>query len=448
MAENGGIYGTVNYAATRPFDDASQMIQQPWQPYVSNVTVNLYQEAFAADGVTPTLTMVDTTTTSSWGAWAQGFYPNITSGTSGGTAATGHKPYMSCPGQDTATNDLFFFTLFDQPNYLDWYNSEHNGGTLHTLPYNSQFKCYDAMKINNQLQPAPYDGKCFFPSTLGRDPSTGKLVSTVGSTNGVTGLPRRRRPLLASTASYWDIGVRGDKTLTGHESGFRLNPTYSMLDDPGYASSNLTTNPSIVSQYCNGTRVPPACASAGCGGPTGYGVPPGIVDASAPNPVFTLTPAATVDEGNNWINVSWGPLALSDDSVKGGTNGNYGGAALFANYALNAGSPAIDYVPVSQNHPTLDFFGNQRPDPEAVGRREGSCDEKSKCGWWRSAIGVAFCQGLYSCIDLTSPALCLAASRERSGPLSSGHALCHARSRCLFLPSKARRPLEPVINFC
>ena len=74
-------------------------------------------------------------------------------------------------------------------------------------------------------------------------------------------------------------------------------------------------------------------------------MPPGIVDASAPNPVFSLTPAATVDEGNNWINVSWGPLALSDDSVTGGTNGNYGGAALFANYALNAGSPAIDHVP-------------------------------------------------------------------------------------------------------
>jgi hypothetical protein len=49
--------------------------------------------------------------------------------------------------------------------------------------------------------------------------------------------------------------------------------------------------------------------------------------------------------------------------VAGGTNGNFGGAALFANYALNAGSPAVDYVPVAQNHPTTDFFGNPRPDP-------------------------------------------------------------------------------------
>ncbi len=167
-----------------------------------------------------------------------------------------------------------------------------------------------------------------------------------------------------STASYWDIGVRGDRTVTGHESGDKLNPTYSVLDDTGYDTSNQTTNPSITSQYCNGTRVPPNCTKAdGCGGPSGYGVPPGVVDASAPNPVFSLTPNATVDEGNNWVNVSWGPLALSDDSLTGGANGNYGGGNAFGNYALNAGSPAIDYVPVAQNHPSTDFFGNQRPDP-------------------------------------------------------------------------------------
>ena len=96
-----------------------------------------------------------------------------------------------------------------------------------------------------------------------------------------------------------------------------------MLDDTGYAAIEPdTANPSFASQYCNGSRVPPTCTVAdGCGGPSGYGVPPGIVDASAPNPVFSLTPNATVDEGNNWINVSWGPLALSDDSVTGGANG-------------------------------------------------------------------------------------------------------------------------------
>jgi hypothetical protein len=95
---------------------------------------------------------------------------------------------MNCPGQGTATGtnaDPFFYTLFDQPNYLDWYNSEHNGGTLHTVPYNSQYKCYDAMHIGNQLQPAVYDGRYFFPSSLGINPTSGKLLAMRGSTNGV-----------------------------------------------------------------------------------------------------------------------------------------------------------------------------------------------------------------------------------------------------------------------
>ena len=189
-AENGGIHGNVTYASTRPFDDASQMIQQPWEPNIPHVTINLYQESFASDGVTPVLKMVDTTQTSSWDDWAQGFYPGSTAGAAAGV---GWKPYMSCPGQGTnangATNqDLFFFTLFDQPNYLDWYNAIHStpATTPHALPYNSQFKCYDAMHIWNQLQPAPYDGQYAFPSVLGINPTTGKQVTTVGSTNGVT----------------------------------------------------------------------------------------------------------------------------------------------------------------------------------------------------------------------------------------------------------------------
>jgi hypothetical protein len=187
VGENGGIYGQIQYASTRPFDDAGQMIQQPWEPYIPHVTVNLYQEGFASDGITPTLTLVDTTQSSSWDDWAQGFYPNYTD------PATGTPlPYLSCPGQGTATStgnpDLFYFTLFDQPNYLDWYAGIHSAPQVapHMLPYNSQFKCYDAMKINNQIQPAPYDGRYSFPSSLGINPATGKLVSTVGTTNGVT----------------------------------------------------------------------------------------------------------------------------------------------------------------------------------------------------------------------------------------------------------------------
>jgi hypothetical protein len=45
----------VIYASTRPFDDPIMLVQTQWEPLVPHVTINLYQEGFAADGVTPTL---------------------------------------------------------------------------------------------------------------------------------------------------------------------------------------------------------------------------------------------------------------------------------------------------------------------------------------------------------------------------------------------------------
>ena len=68
---------------------------------------------------------------------------------------------MNCPGQ--SQNDLFYFTLKNQPNYLDVYNSEHGGPAPTAIPDNSQFKCYDGMHNWNQLQPAPYDGMYQLP---------------------------------------------------------------------------------------------------------------------------------------------------------------------------------------------------------------------------------------------------------------------------------------------
>ncbi|MBV8592512.1 MAG: hypothetical protein JO212_21045, partial [Acetobacteraceae bacterium] len=153
--ETGGIRGHVIYASTRPFDDPIMLVQAQWEPLVPNVTMNLYKEGFAADGVTPTLTLIDTTQTSSWDDFAQGF------------RADG-MPNMNCPGQ--STSDLFYFSLYNQPNYLDLYNATYNGGTLHTLPNNAQYKCYDGMHNWNQLQPAPYDGMYSFPSVTSIDP--------------------------------------------------------------------------------------------------------------------------------------------------------------------------------------------------------------------------------------------------------------------------------------
>jgi hypothetical protein len=156
--ENGGIHGHVVYASTRPFDDPQLLVQLQWEPQVPNVTINLYQEGTAADG-TKSLKLVDTTLTSSWDAWAQGFRSD-------------GVPNMNCPGQgrDTGTNaDVFFFSLFNQPNTL-------NPGI--SLPNNSQFKCYDGMHNWNQVQPAPYDGAYRFPSVTSMDPTNGKPLTT------------------------------------------------------------------------------------------------------------------------------------------------------------------------------------------------------------------------------------------------------------------------------
>ena len=148
-----------------------------------------------------------------------------------------------------------------------------------------------------------------------------------------------------SGASYWDIGVRGD-TGPGNHSGGQLGPTYSVLTSTtGYSSTNRSTSPAVAAQYCNGSRVPPEFKSGG------YQVPPGISDATVPNPVFNLTPAATVDEGNNWINIAWGPLALTNP-VSGVVLGNYTPTA--GSSTINTGTPASAYT-------TTDFFGNTRP---------------------------------------------------------------------------------------
>jgi hypothetical protein len=185
-------------------------------------------------------------------------------------------------------------------------------------------------------------------------------------TGGVGGAaPAQTGSGACSTGSYWEVGVRSDTGPSNHASGFSLHPRWSVLTDaldyPG--AFNLGSNPAVVSQYCNGSRVPPECSVAdGCGGPKGFGVPPGIADAVTPNPLFSLAPSATVDEGNNWINVSWGPLSLTNPSVTG-TDGNYGGGPPLGNYVLSAASPAIDYIPRGQPHPSTDFFGNPRPDP-------------------------------------------------------------------------------------
>ena len=88
-------------------------------------------------------------------------------------------------------------------------------------------------------------------------------------------------------------------------------------------------------------------------------MPPGIADATVPNPIFNLTPTATVDEGNNWINISWGPLSLIN-TVTQHSLGNYGPASM-----LRRSSTVIPSTATAEHwgytlHPTADFYGNAR----------------------------------------------------------------------------------------
>jgi hypothetical protein len=222
VGENGGIRGEVIYASTRPFDDPSLLIHTSWTPDVPGVTINLYQEGTAADGST-SLRLVDTTKTSSFDNWAQGFRSD-------------GVPNMNCPGQYRdpastpagAASDLFFFTLFNQPMYLDFYNSQHGGPAPAALPNNSQFKCYDGMHNWNQVQPAPYDGMYQFPSVIALNPTTGKPVGV----GGINGTPA------TIAGSNCTICIANPDTTDPYRVGTAMLPpgkyVVEMVNPPGY----------------------------------------------------------------------------------------------------------------------------------------------------------------------------------------------------------------------
>ncbi len=166
-AENGGIFGQVVYASTRPFDDPSLLLQLSWEPGIPHATINLYSKSVDANG-NEKLTLVDTTQSASWDDWAQGFRKdangNFVKATDGN-----YVPNMNCPGQDATSP--FFATL---KNSKMWLDAADTTGNKKALAYNSQFKCYDGWSQLNQAEPAPYDGYYKFPSIAGIDSTTGK----------------------------------------------------------------------------------------------------------------------------------------------------------------------------------------------------------------------------------------------------------------------------------
>jgi hypothetical protein len=177
------------------------------------------------------------------------------------------------------------------------------------------------------------------------------FCAAAGTDNGAPGS--------GGSVNYWDIGVRGDTSPTPNSgSGFALSPAYSiMTSTAGYSAPGLlSASPSVIRQYCNGSRLPPE----GGGLFSGFNVPPGRGETTGLYPVFALnqiTPAATVDEGNNWINLGFGPLALANAATAPGTGLLQ---APLGDYSISTGSPAINAAnsTVAPNH---DFFGRTRP---------------------------------------------------------------------------------------
>jgi len=107
-------------------------------------------------------------------------------------------------------------------------------------------------------------------------------------------------------------------------------------------------------------------------------VPPGVPDINPFYPLFALNPAATTDEGNNFINMFYGPLTLSNPTIpqaSGGYNVPLG------NYGLAQGSSAIGGVPTTSPTfpmaPARDFFGQTRAgdgDPSSTGIDMGAVE--------------------------------------------------------------------------
>jgi hypothetical protein len=173
-------------------------------------------------------------------------------------------------------------------------------------------------------------------------PSTG-FCALIGTANGAPGS--------GGAVNYWDIGVRGDSSVSTHSSGFTLTPTRSILTSltGGYNNNNnlAPAAADFIAQYCNGSRLPPE------NGGHGFNVPPGHSESTGLYPIFALnsiTPAATVDEGNNWINLGYGPLSLVNP-VDAHT--------VLGNYSIAGNSPAIN-AGTNTGAPDHDFFGNTR----------------------------------------------------------------------------------------
>jgi len=252
----------------------------------------------------------------------------------------------------------------------------HYQGTSATAAINGACRLVSYPKLENNII---WQNASYYINTGSGVPNSQYQQNVISLFNAFAGTAAANQMTTGAcvTASnqYWDIGVRGDTGPTNHATiingvPLTLTATDSVLTAGGSAvigGGNSSGNPNFVKFYCDGSRTPPEF------GASGWAVPPGISDATVPNPIFNLTPVATVDEGNNWVNLRWGPLSMSNPTATGGANGNYGGGLPLGNYAITSGSSAIGRVSNGggttnfTDAPRYDFFDKPRTSPTTAG---------------------------------------------------------------------------------
>jgi hypothetical protein len=219
---------------------------------------------------------------------------------------------------------------------------------------------------------------------------------------------------------YWDLGVRMD--LLPNQNGHALNFDAATVGAGSYATgpgggSGVTANSSdagaiglpasysifsdslntanvnpvgsvgnvvvaqgktpVIGQYCNGARIPPEQCAAGQGANDpgmckGYFTPAGQSETFGVAPVFVfngIAASATVDEGNNWINMTYGPLTLGRPPATGSgstpsaepTVASAAVGIAQGAYSIMAGSDAVGTGnAAAPGRPALDFYGQTR----------------------------------------------------------------------------------------
>jgi len=186
-------------------------------------------------------------------------------------------------------------------------------------------------------------------------------INYYGTTPGSGGIP---------------AGDVGPIALTAKNSIFTDALNASNANSPT-TFPNVPTSTPVQGQYCNGARIPPEQCSTnqGANHPAmckGYFTPAGQSETVGVSPVFVfngIAASATVDEGNNWINMTYGPLTLGRPPV--GTAGSTPSAEpTVASAAIGIAKGAYSITSTSAavgagsssapGVPSQDFYGQTR----------------------------------------------------------------------------------------